>query len=79
MLFLLGFYLLARRLFKERLTVFCICLSAVGLITWQTQLFFNLRLFCLLPLAFYFILRLRHDGAGYCGWLAGIVAILGPE
>lgn len=79
MLFLLGFYLLSRRLFQERLTVFCICLSAVGLTTWQTQLLFNLRLFCLLPLAFYFILRLRYDGAGYCGWLAGIVAILGPE
>jgi hypothetical protein len=79
LLFLLGFYLLSRRLFQERLTVFCICLSAVGLVTWQTQLFFNLRLFCLLPLAFYFILRVRHDGAGYCGWLAGIVAILGPE
>ena len=69
LLFLLGFYLLSRRLFKEGLTVFCICLSAVGLVTWQSQLFFNLRLFNLLPLAFYFILRVRHEGAGYCGWL----------
>jgi hypothetical protein len=77
--FLLGFYLLSRRLFQEPLTIFCICFTAVGLVDWQTQLFFNLRLFCLLPLAFYLILRLRDDGAGWCGWLAGIVAILGPE
>jgi hypothetical protein len=79
LLFLLGFHLLSRRLFQERITIFCICITAVGLVSWQTQLFFNLRLFCLLPLAFYFILRVRHDGAGYCGWLAGIVAVLGPE
>lgn len=79
LLFLLGFYLLSRRLFRERLTVFCICFTAVSLIAWQDQPFWNLRLFCLLPLAFYLILRLRHDGAGYCGWLAGIVFILGSE
>ena len=77
--FLLGFYLLSRRLFQEPLTVFCICLTAVGLVSWQSQLYFNLRVFCLLPLAFHFILRVRDDGAGYCGWLAGIVAFLGPE
>ena len=79
LLFLLGFYLLSLRLFRERLTVFCICFTAIGLVAWQSQLFWNLRLFCLLPLAFYLILRLRYDGAGYCGWLAGIVSILGPE
>ena len=38
LLFLLGFYLLSRRLFQERLTLFCICLTAVGLVSWQTQL-----------------------------------------
>jgi hypothetical protein len=79
LLLLLGFHLLLHRLLQERLAVFCICLTAVGLVEWQYQPYFNLRVFCLLPLAFYFILRLRYDAAGYCGWLAGIVAILGPQ
>lgn len=76
--FLLGMYLLSRWLFRERLTVFCVCLAAAGSIAGPTQLFFNLRIFCLLPLAFYLILRLRHEDAGWCGWLAGIVCLLGP-
>ena len=79
LLFLLGFHLLSGRLFQEPLTRFCVCLTAVGLASWQSQPFFNLRLFCLLPLAFYLLLRVRHDQAGYCGWLAGVVAILGPQ
>ena len=78
LLFLLGFYLLSRRLLREPLAIFCVCLTAVGLVEWQFQPYWNLRVFCLLPLAFYFILRLRYDAAGYCGWLAGVVAILGP-
>lgn len=76
--YLLGMYLLSGWLFRERITRFCVCLTAVGTIVWETQLFFNLRIFCWLPLAFYLILRLRHSRKGHWGWLAGMVCILGP-
>lgn len=76
--FLLGMYFLSGWLFREPLTRFCVCLTAVGTLTWQAQLFFNLRIFCLLPLAFYLILKLKHEGKGHWGWLTGIVCVLGP-
>ncbi len=78
LLLLLGLYLLCRRLFKERLTVFCVCLFLVTTVIWQEQTFMNFRLYYLLPLAMYLILRLKEDGLGWCGWLAGAVAVLGP-
>jgi hypothetical protein len=70
LLFLLGMYLLSVRLYRERITVFCICLTAVLMIEWQFQLFFNLRLFGLLPLEFFLILRFAESRAGWLGWLA---------
>ena len=78
LLLLLGIYLLCRRLFQERLTVFCICLTMVCTVMWQSQISLNLRLYYLLPLEFYFILRLRQEEKGCFGWLAGVVAVLGP-
>lgn len=78
LIFLLGLYLLAKRIFTRRLTVFCVCLTAAGTIMSHFEIPFNFRIFELLPLEFYLIHRLRYDGKGHWGWLAGIVAVLGP-
>ncbi len=78
LLLLLGTYLLCRRLFRNRLTIFCVCLTIVGTVIWQSQISLNLRLFALLPLEYYFLLRLRDEEKGCFGWLAGVTAILGP-
>jgi hypothetical protein len=75
---LLGMWLLCRRLFRGRLTVFCVCLFTVCTVVWQSQVFFNFRMYDLLPLEFYLLIRFADDAEGWCGWLAGIVAILGP-
>jgi len=79
LLFLLGLYLVGKRLFRERLTVFCICLTGLGTVMWHSQIFFSFRLYYLLPLEIYFLLQLREEGRGCFGWLAGIAAILGPQ
>ncbi len=78
MLLLLGLYLLCRQIFQERLAVFCICLTAISTVMWDSQISLNFRLYYLLPLEFYFILRLRQEEKGFFGWLVGITAVLGP-
>ena len=78
LLLLLGAYLLCRQLFQNRLVVFCVCLTLVCTASWQSQISVNLRLYSLLPLIFYFLLRLKQEGKGCFGWLAGVAAILGP-
>ena len=78
LLFLLGLYLLSKSLFKERAAVFCVCLTSICTLYLHSQIFFNFRMYYLLPLEFFFLIRLRKGDSGFYGWLAGIVALLGP-
>src|SRR5581483_4061299 len=60
-LFLLGIHLLARRLFADRLTSLLIGFAAVCGVVWTWQLFFNFRLFYLVPLELLFLFRFAGE------------------
>jgi hypothetical protein len=78
LLLLLGMYLLSRKLFVERTTVFCVCFTVVSTVMWSEQMFWNFRLYYLFPFAFYFLLRLKEEEKGQFAWLAAMMAVLGP-
>lgn len=54
---LVGMYLLARRLFARRATRLFVCAGAAATAFWATQLYYNFRIYYLVPLALYFIVR----------------------
>jgi hypothetical protein len=72
--FLLGLYLLAGRIYTSRLTRFCVCLTAVMTITWVSQIGFDWRIFYLLPLVLYLLVRFFREQQAHLLWQAGIVA-----
>lgn len=77
LLFLLGFYLLSRRLFSDRLTVLIVGISAAATTVWWWQIFFALRIYYALPLALYFLERFRTERRPEHFWLAGLTTVLG--
>jgi hypothetical protein len=77
-LFLWGMWALCGRLFQERTTRFCVCLTAVCTVAFQVQLDLNWRWYYLLPVIFYLMLRWKEDGAGWCGWAAACLLVVGP-
>ena len=52
---LVGAYLLARALFKSRLTIFFVCIAMTGSTLWFAQPWFNFHLYYFVPLAAYFV------------------------
>jgi hypothetical protein len=72
---LTGTYLLSRLLFRFRGTVFFVCLGILSSTLWLFQINWNFRIFYLLPLTFYFLIRFAREKKGYCLWLAGIVFV----
>jgi len=77
LLFLLGIYLLSRRLFADRLTVLMVGFAAVCSVLWYWQLFFNFRMQHLIPLALYFLLRFTEERRPEFFWLTGVTLWLG--
>ena len=64
-------------IFKQRSTVFIVCLSAVGSIVWHSAINFNFRLYSMFPLIVYVILKFfEKQKIGYL-WLAGIACLIG--
>ena len=57
MILLAGLYLLATEIFKRRVTVFLVCLSAIGGLFPMFQILWGLRALYLLPLIIFLILR----------------------
>src|SRR5436190_765511 len=77
LLILLGVYLLSRRLFSDRWTAFIVSFSAVCGTVWYWQLFFNFRIFHMLPLALYFLFRFTAERRPEFFWMMGLTVLLG--
>src|SRR5579871_932566 len=73
---LVGTYLLSRRLFQHRLTTVFICLGVMGTVVWPIQIWFNFRIYYLLPLVFYFLIRFFDTSDFRQIWIAGIITIV---
>lgn len=69
---LLGTYLLGRRLFASRTTVFILSLAAVCGISWHSQVFFEFRMYYLFPLTAYFLLSFFRERKAEFLWLTGL-------
>ncbi len=69
--FLVGVYLLACKLFERRLTVTFVCLAAVGTIFWPIQVYFNFRIYYLVPFMLLFALEFMETGDFRFVWAAG--------
>ncbi len=75
LVFLSGLFLLCRLLFKNRLTVFLICLIALIRSHLLFQLYFDFRIMYLLPLVLYWLVRfVREKNLSYL-WGTGIILI----
>ena len=72
LVFLLGFYLLARRFFKRRSTAFFVCLSAMGSFVWSRDNIIDINMIYLFPLVFYFLLSAFTERRPEFLWLGGI-------
>ncbi len=76
-IFLTGMYKLSRYLFKQRSTVFIVCLSAIGGIIWHSAINFNFRLYAMFPLVIYLLLLFFEKQKDGFLWFAGIVCLVG--
>jgi hypothetical protein len=56
LILLVGTYLLARALFKSRLTVVFVCIAMTGSTLWFAQPWFNFHLYYFVPLSAYFVM-----------------------
>lgn len=72
MMYVFSLYLLGRTLFKRRLTTVFLCLIAgSNLNFWETQLYFDLRIFYMLPLLVWALVKFfMTEKADYLGLLA---------
>jgi hypothetical protein len=73
---LLGAYLLAKRLYSHRLTVFVVTLGVTCTTVWYSQIQWNLRIFYSLPLVIYFLMRFVGERRPAFFWLAGITLVV---
>ena len=77
LILLAGTYLLSRSLFKERATAFFVSLGVIGSTVWFIQIFWNLRIYYMIPLVLYFFLRFVKEINFRYMIIAGIVWIGG--
>lgn len=77
---LVGVYLLGRQLFTHRAPVLLAGIGAVATTFWGLQLYFNFRLYYLVPLVVFFIVR-YHDTRdakyAFAAALGGLLSLLG--
>ena len=75
MVFVLGTWLLARRLFVSRATAIALGLAAGGTVVWYAQQWFELRFFYLLPLLLFFFRSFVEAKRPEFLWLACLTAV----
>lgn len=76
MVYVLGVVLLARRVFTARATPLLLGVAAAGSVVWYAQLWFELRLFYLLPLVLYGVAGfLQEPARGERLWLAALACV----
>jgi len=75
LVFLSGLVLLCRLLFKNRLTIFLICLLALIRSHLLFQLYFDFRIIYLLPLVLYWLVRFVREKRPEFFWWAGIIIL----
>lgn len=68
LILLLGLYLLGIRLYKDLWTVFIVSLLGTGSVIWYWQIYWDLRIFYLIPLVIYLYYRFLEDRASWCFW-----------
>jgi len=72
-LLLWGMHLLGSRIFKSRISTFFASLAILGSGLWLFNLLWNFRIYYLLPLVFYFLIRFAEDEENCFLWLGGMV------
>ncbi len=72
-----GTYLLARMLFRARAAVLAVTAGVLASALWFSEIDYNLRIFYLMPLAAYFLLRFDREKKGVFFWLSGLVFVFG--
>jgi hypothetical protein len=77
LLFLLGLYLLARRLYASTGAVLFVCLTAIGMSFWHKQVHFMFRIFAFWPWVFLCLVLLYEKRRPAYLWLAGLAAVVG--
>jgi len=73
---LVGLYKLARLLYASRLAVFMVCAGTLGTVVWCCQVWSYLRVYYLLPLMLFFLLRFFERGRGWYFWLTGATVVV---
>jgi len=80
LVFLMGMYFLSRTLYRRRITIFIICVSAIACNVWLSQIYFNFRIYYTFPLISYFIILFfskKSPGHLCCAIIIGIISTLG--
>ncbi len=67
---LVGTYLLSKQLFVKRSTVFFVCLGVLTSSIWMYEIYFNFRIYYLLPLVFYFLILFFKNKEPHYFWIA---------
>ena len=75
-IFVLGLYLLARRLYNSMLIVWMVCLGAVLTNSWMHSCVLNFTIFYMLPLVLYLLIRFFDTGHPKYLWSAALVETL---
>lgn len=76
MALLVGVYLLGRRLFHNKLTVIFVCIGSIFTISWGVQVWFNFRIYYLIPLCLFFIIKFFDYYKFSYLWFAGIIVVI---
>jgi hypothetical protein len=77
LIFLFGTYLLARHLYRSRLAVWLVCIGSLSSVVWYSQIWFNFRLYYMVPLGLYFLFRFFDRKAPQYLWYAATVFFFG--
>jgi hypothetical protein len=73
--FVFGVFLVAKQLFRERATALLLGVAAVGTTVWYAQVWWNLRIYYLLPLVLYFWFSFLATRRPARFWLAGVTGV----
>jgi len=72
---LFGTYLLSRLWFKRRSVIFLVCFGVIASTVWLLQIYWNFRIYYLIPLALYFLALFLEKKRGHYFWLCGVIFI----
>lgn len=77
LILLLGLYLLTEKLFGCRHTRLAVCICGCGSVVWHWQLYWDLRLYYLIPLALYFYHRFLVERLSWAFWATLLTMTMG--